>query len=180
MGDRLKKVFIINGSPTSGKNTFVDMVGKYIPVAHYSYVDMTRCALDYIGIDYKNKSDKARRLIESVNNSLEEYCDAPFTDICDITNDFLEDYLVADILFIDIRKPSLIKRYVDKYKGTGTILMVSNVPISNATESDSLVENYEYDIKIDNTGTLAQLQEQAEKFAKIIAERFDDVEEVEE
>lgn len=156
------QIFVLNGSPTAGKNTFVDMIPA--KTIHYSYVDFTRDILDYAGIDYRKKSDKVRVLLESINNALEEFDDIPFKDCCDLTQDFLNGLYEEEYLFIDIRKPCNIKRFLDKFKGARAVYVDNKKPISSVTESDSQVANYDYDFYIDNSGSLEDLQNEVNRF----------------
>lgn len=156
------QVFVLNGSPTSGKNTFVEMLP--CESAHYSYVDFTRDMLDYKGIDYKAKTGKERILLESINNALEEFDDIPFKDCCDLTKDFLGGSLECEYLFVDIRKPKNIKRFLNEFKGARAVYVDNKKPISFVTVSDSQVADYEYDFYIDNSGSLEDLQREADRF----------------
>lgn len=73
-----KRIFILNGVHTSGKDTFVKYINEYgIDVVHYSYVDFTSDMLESKGINIKDKSNKLRKLLCDVNNALEEYNDIP-------------------------------------------------------------------------------------------------------
>lgn len=161
------QIFVLNGSPTAGKNTFVKMLP--CDCVHYSYVDFTRSMLDYKEVDYKPKpnepkSNKSRVLLETINNALEEFDDIPFKDCCDLTRDFLEGYLECEYLFVDIRKPCNIKRFLDEFKGARAVYIDDKRPISSVTESDSQVANYDYDFYIDNSGSLENLQREANRF----------------
>ena len=160
------QIFVLNGSPKAGKNTFVDMIPY--STTHYSYVDLTRRMLDSEDIYYGIKSESVRVLLETINNALEKYNDIPFKDICSVTDDFLYGYLETDYLFVDIRKPENIKKYIDKYKGARTIFVDDKRPVSNVTESDSLVADYHYDFYIDNSGSLEDLGKEAIKFISMI------------
>lgn len=157
------QVFVLNGSPTSGKNTFVEMM-PYETV-HYSYVDFTREILRNAGIPVETKTNDMRVLLESVNNAIEIYNDIPFKDCCDVIMDFLDGrYENCELLFIDVRKPENIDRFFRLFKGIRTVYVSNKKPISSVTESDSQVANYEYDFYIDNSGSLEDLQREADRF----------------
>ena len=86
-----KRIFILNGIHTSGKDTFVKYINEYgIDAIHYSYVDFTRDMLESKGINIKDKSNKLRKLLCDVNNALEEYNDIPFKDCLNIADNFLK------------------------------------------------------------------------------------------
>ena len=158
-------IFVLNGSPRAGKNTFVELIPN---AAHYSYVDLTRRMLDTEGIDYKFKSNSARVMLETINNALEKYDDIPFKDICRIADDFISGYIGSEYLFIDIRKPDNIKRFVERYKGARTVYVDDKKPISSVTLSDSVVADYKYDFYIDNSGSLEDFRKEAIKFISML------------
>ena len=165
MQNTTNQVFVLNGNPCSGKNTFCEILNDIIPTLHYSYVDFTRYMLDTVKIDYSEKTEKTRKFLEGVNDCLEQYADIPFKDICDITNDFLNGEIEnCRLLFIDIRKPENIKRFVEKFKGARTIYVEDNKPTSTVTLSDSLVKEFNYDFYIINESGLDQLKNNTIRF----------------
>lgn len=157
------QIFILNGSPTAGKNTFVEMLP--CETAHYSYVDFTREILNVAGIPVGTKTNDIRVLLETVNNALESYNDIPFKDCCKVIIDFLEGkYDDCELLFIDVRKPENIERFRSRFNGIRTVYVDNKKPISSVTESDSQVADYEYDFYIDNSGSLEDLQKEVDRF----------------
>ena len=59
-----QKIFYINGAGGSGKDTFVDLVEKFVPVWKLSTVDeVKRIAIDHFGWD-SVKDDKGRQFDE--------------------------------------------------------------------------------------------------------------------
>ena len=159
--------FVLNGSPRSGKDTFCTLVEKYGAVKHFSYVDFTRNMLDKAHIDYRKKTDKDRQLLETINNALETYDDIPLKDICEnviyaiAKADFRNLYI-----FVDIRKPENIKRFIEKFSDAKTVYIDDGRELSEATESDHSVKDYDYDYYIMNDGSLTDLQNAVEKFIK--------------
>ena len=163
-----KRIFILNGMAQSGKDTFVTTLHKLgIETIHYSYVDFTRDMLENAGILTNKKTDKLRKLLCDVNNSLEEYDDIPFRDCCSIIENFIEGFIEGDWLLIDCREPKNIdrlKKCVDT--NVETIFIKSN-RICNASSADMAVsEEYEYDYYIDNTGTLSEFELNIEEFTR--------------
>lgn len=160
-------IFVLNGSPRSGKDTFCTLVEKYGVVKHFSYVDFTRTMLDKMHIDYSKKTDKDRQLLETINNALEAYDDIPMKDICEnviyaiAKADFRNLYI-----FVDIRKPENIKRFIEKFPDAKTVYIDDGRELSEATESDHSVKDYDYDYYVMNNGTLADLQAEVDKFVK--------------
>ena len=159
--------FVLNGSPRAGKDTFCTFMEKYGVVKHFSYVDFTRNMLNKAHIDYRKKTDKDRQLLETINNALESYDDIPMKDICEnviyaiAKADFRNLYI-----FVDIRKPENIKRFIEKFPDTKTVYIDDGKELSEATESDHSVKDYNYDYYIMNDGSLTDLQNAVEKFIK--------------
>lgn len=158
-------IFVLNGSPRSGKDTFCTLVEKYGVVKHFSYVDFTRNMLDKAHIDYRKKTDKDRQLLEIINNALEVYDDIPMKDICE---NVLYAISKADFrnlfIFVDIRKPENIKRFLEKYPDAKTLYIDDGKELSNATVSDHSVKDYDYDYYIMNDSSLDDLQKKVDSF----------------
>ena len=159
-------IFVLNGSPRSGKDTFCALMEKYGEVEHYSYVDFTRYMLSEVNIDYHKKTDKDRQLLETINNALEAYDDIPMKDICESVIDTIGHYIDNKDLFIfvDIRKPDNIKRFLEKFPEAKTVYIDDGKELSNATESDHSVKDYDYDYYIVNNGSLDDLQKKVGSF----------------
>lgn len=160
-------IFVLNGSPRSGKDTFCTLMEAYGTIEHYSYVDFTRAMLDKMRVDYHKKTDKDRQLLETINNALETYDDIPFKDVCE---NVIYAIAKADFrnlfIFVDIRKPDNIRRFLEKFPEAKTVYIDDGKELSNATESDHSVKDYNYDYYIMNDGSLTDLQNAVEKFIK--------------
>ena len=162
----MKKIIIINGFH-SGKDTFVKFANEFAEVVNYSYVDFTRNMYLDSGIDISGKTDSDRILLAQTNNLLETWGDIPFKDVCDISNDFLDNKIDGDILFLHIRDTAAISRFVAELGAKTTIktlLIRRNNGLNTPTPEDAGIENYSYDYYIDNNGTLKELREKAETF----------------
>lgn len=162
-----KRIFVLNGVHSTGKDTFVKYINEYgIDAVHYSYVDFTRNMLDNAGININNKTDKIRKLLCDINNALEEYDDIPFKDCCEIADDFKNDWIEGDWLIIDCREPKKIERLKQRLNAK-TIFIKSNKKITANNVADKAVaEDYKYDYIIDNTGTLEDLKKNTLAFLK--------------
>ena len=165
----VKRIFILNGVHSTGKDTFVKYINNFgIDAVHYSYVDFTRNMLDSVGVDINNKTDKIRKLLCDINNALEEYNDIPFKNCCNIADDFKNDWLEGNWLIIDCREPKKIERLKQKLNAK-TIFIKSNKKITADNVADKAVaEYYQYDYIIDNTGTLDDLKAITLDFVKSI------------
>lgn len=166
-------IFVLNGSPRSGKDTLTDFFSERGLVYHFSYVDVVRDILKSKHIDFSRKTDKDRKLMESICNALEEYDDIPmkrlFSDVeytIDVENWRNLGHSNNAFIFVDIRKPDNIERFKKKFPKTITLYVDDGKDINNVTESDASVRDYEYDYYIENTGTLAEFEETVNKFIK--------------
>ena len=127
-----KRIFVLNGVHSTGKDTFVKYINEYgVDAVHYSYVDFTRNMLDSVSIDANNKTDKMRKLLCDINNALEEYDDIPFKDCCEIADDLKNDWIEGDWLIIACRESKKIERLKQKLNAK-TIFIKSNKKISES------------------------------------------------
>ena len=91
--------------------------------------------------------------------------DIPMKDICEnviyaiAKADFRNLYI-----FVDIRKPENIKRFIEKFPDTKTMYIDDGRELSEATESDHSVKDYDYDYYVMNNGSLDDLQKKVGSF----------------
>lgn len=171
-----KQVFIINGSAGHGKDTFVEMVRNYfykplITVENYSSVSKIKEIAKIIGWNGE-KTERDRKLLSDLKMLTTEYNDMPLNDMKKFSHDFLEDINtinVARILFLHIREPEEIARAVkefEKYNAKTVLVKRDSVQHIISNIADENVFNYNYDIVINNNGTLEELKEKADMFSK--------------
>lgn len=160
----IKKVYITNGSAGNGKDTFAELLSKYISVFKYSSIDLVKEMFESVGISKDNKTEKKRKLWSDGKDMLTKYDDIPFKDIASIVADFKNNKIETEVLLIDIREPEEIARAVETF-GAETILIDNpNVDKIESNHADANVKNYEYDYTIENDGTLEQLDKMAYLF----------------
>lgn len=160
-------VYIVNGYPQAGKDTFVHSCARKINrartyrVKSFSTVDPIKAMLLTYGWD-GNKTPKSRKAMAEIKqicvkyNFIESYIDK-------IINDGYEE----DVIFIFSREPKEIKEIKEQY-GAKTIF-IKRTPtnfLDLSNDSDKNVENFDYDFYIDNTGDFNQLDEQILIFLK--------------
>lgn len=162
----MKKIYVTNGSATNGKDTFAEMMGKYIHTYKYSSINLVKEMLEIAGIDRKEKTEEYRLLCSDLKDRLTKYDDIPFKDVASIVKDFKNNLIDTDVLLIDIREPEEIARAV-KIFGAETILVRNpNTKKITSNHADRDVENYDYDYIIENDGTLEQLDKVAHTFVE--------------
>lgn len=158
-----KKVFIINGSGGVGKDTFCEYVGHYAKVKVISSIDLVKDYASKMGWN-GSKTPRDRKFLSDLKDLLTKYNDYPFRDICQKVLWFKEDD--NEFLFIHIREPEEIDRAKREFNAH-TILMVNdNVRGIYSNHADARVLEYNYDIVIDNSGTLKDLDIIAKDFVE--------------
>lgn len=158
-----KKVFIINGSGGVGKDTFCEYVGHYAKVKVISSIDLVKDYASKMGWN-GSKTPIDRKFLSDLKDLLTKYNDYPFRDICQKVLWFKEDD--NEFLFIHIREPEEIDRAKREFNAH-TILMVNdNVKGIYSNHADARVLEYNYDIVIDNSGTLKDLEIIAKDFVE--------------
>lgn len=158
-----KKVFIINGSGGVGKDTFCEYVGHYAKVKVISSIDLVKDYASKMGWN-GSKTPRDRKFLSDLKDLLTKYNDYPFRDICQKVLWFKEDD--NEFLFIHIREPEEIDRAKREFNAH-TILMVNdNVKGIYSNHADARVLEYNYDIVIDNSGTLKDLEIIAKDFVE--------------
>ena len=163
----MKKIYILNGTGTSGKGTFVNYMRQYMPSLYYSIAELPKEAANKLGWD-GGKTEKDRKFLSDIVDLSTAYNDAPFKDVASLVTDFKkrEDFSGYEVLFIDMRDPKDIARAVKEF-GAETILMRKpDVRKIESNHADKNVENYEYDYIIENDGSLEQLDLMARFFAR--------------
>lgn len=163
----MKKIYILNGVGTSGKGTFVEFVGKYIPTHKYSIVDLPKEAAKVLGWS-GGKDEKDRRFLSDIMDLSTEYNDSPFRDVLSVVTDFKNNLIEDEVLFVDMRDPKDIARAVETFGAETILIRNPNVEKIESNHADRDVENYDYDYIIENDGTLEQLEKVAKYFVREI------------
>lgn len=160
-------VVIINGSPMSGKSTFVDIckhISKRGRVHEYSTVDFVKQIAEECGWD-GTKDAKNRKFLSDLKDLLAEWNDVPFKKSKEFI-DAVHTFAQGDIMvFIHCREPQEIQKFVDHYgKDQCHTLLIQRPSVDGDDQSnhaDAQVDEYDYDLTIVNDGTLDQLKETA-------------------
>lgn len=163
-----KKIFVINGSGGVGKDTFVNMVAKYVPTINFSSIDKVKEIAKLAG--WKGgKTDEDRKFLSVLKDLIAEYNDMPYESMVERIKNFKED-TVNEFLFLHIREPEEIKRIASEYD-VFTILIKRPIKHITSNKADAEVDNYRYDLVIENYGDLAELNELAKGFVDSVKKR---------
>lgn len=166
------KIFIINGVPHSGKTTFeqyVQEVTKNTAVYITSIIDYVKFIANYAGWD-GGKTIADRKFLSNLKNILTEWNDSPMQDILAQLRD-IKNHETNAVVFIDMREPNDIERFKELWEEDLIATILVKRPdkegITYGNRADDEVFNYNYDIVIENSGSLLDLRSAAVTFSAI-------------
>lgn len=158
----MKKIFIVNGKPRAGKDTFAELLGKHCRVFKYSSVTKVKQIAAKCGWD-GGKTDEDRRFLSRLKKITTEYNDMSYDDVAEKVAYFLKtDFF--DVMLIDIREPEEIDRAIEGFGAEAVFIENKNVPAVTTNWSDRNVELFEYDHIVLNNGTLEDFDETVKEF----------------
>jgi dephospho-CoA kinase len=158
-----KYIFITNGTGGCGKDTFASFLKEMVPTIKFSSIDRVKSLARFCGWD-GGKREKDRKFLSDLKLLITDYSDMPFMSIRSTVETFLNHDSTNKVLLIDIREPKEIERAKNAF-GAQTILITNNrVSPILSNMADAYVNNYEYDIVIENNGTLDDLRNTTRKF----------------
>lgn len=109
------------------------------------------------------KTNEDRRFLSDLKDALTRWKDIPYQKI-GTTIKNLKAGNKVDLLFIDCREPKEIQRFVNDYNALTVIVQRGEFIQLMGNHADDEVMNYQYDITIDNSRGLKELQEEAQIF----------------
>lgn len=160
------RVYIINGMGGCGKDTFADFLKQMVPyVLKISSIDRIKSIAKQCGWD-GGKTEKDRKFLSDLKMLLSEYNDHPYQYLKSWVNMTQKDEYQFRVLLIDIREPEEIERAKKEF-GAKTILIRNNrIPPILSNPADARVFEYDYDITIENNGTLEEFEAATRRFAE--------------
>ena len=169
------KVVIVNGRGASGKSTFETMVQKIakardLRVEIISTIDYVKKVAKSIGWN-GSKTPADRRFLSDLKDALTRWDDIPYKKVQQRIEYYGKEFsgFKTDILFIDCREPEEIARFVEDYNAL-TVLVQRGEIVLLGNHADDNVENYQYDIVIDNSRGLDELLQEATIFVETFVE----------
>lgn len=161
----MKKIYIVNGKPRSGKDTFAQYMSEFIPTLKVSAIDKIKEIAKQCGWDGVSKTERDRKFLSDLKLLTVEYSDLPYKDILRWGGIFLSDN-EKEVMLIDIREPEEIDK-IKKALNAKTILIKNdNVSSVESNVSDSKVLDYEYDYVVTNNGTLNDFRMTVAEFVR--------------
>lgn len=164
----MKKIFIVNGKPRAGKDTFAELLGKHCRVFKYSSVAKVKQIAAKCGWD-GSKMDKDRRFLSELKRITTEFNDMSYDDVAEKVAYFLKtDFF--DVMLIDIREPEEIERAIEGFGAEAIFIENKNVPAvtTNLSDRNADVEFFEYDHIVLNNGTLEDFEKTVKRFYEFI------------
>lgn len=159
-------IYIMNGYPESGKTTFEQMV-KTLMGRHcrglFSIIDPIKEAAAALG--WRNDKDpEGRKFLSDLKDLSTEYNNFPIRDIIARVSCAMISAEENDCCFIDCREPSEIFYLTEQLDAKAVLIYRLEAPSIISNHADSNVENYKYDIYINNTTTIDDLWKTADDF----------------
>lgn len=170
-----KQIFIINGSGGVGKDTFVEMVvGKLIanelvakqinkPVMNFSSVDKIKQIAKVIGWNGE-KTEYNRKFLSDLKLLCIKYNDLPFNSMKEQVDVFLHNDSL--MLFLHIREPDEIARAAKAFSAKTILIKRDSIKHIVSNMADKYVLNYDYDIIINNNGTITDYENKINNFVQ--------------
>ena len=162
-----KLVFVVNGKPRAGKDTFAIILNRYIDVYKYSAVTKVKEIATLCGWDGQ-KEERDRKFLHELKMLTSEYSDMSHQDVVNEINKYRNGEIEADVFVVDVREPEDIKRLVEEVGAITVFIENDNVPAITSNAADANVENFEYDFVIPNNGTMKEFEDEIKLFMEFL------------
>ena len=162
-----QKIFVLNGNATCGKDTFAQMVGNYVKTSHFSIVDPIRKIMSNlpkeVEIELGKKDERLRLLTSDLKLALERFSDYPYREV---KNFIAGEGKNKECIFIDMREKHNIEQLKKDYDAKVIFIENNRAPRITSNVADAHIFENPYDIKIENNGTLEDLEREAKYFVE--------------
>lgn len=178
------KIIIINGCGGCGKSTFIRFCQDYcnsrwqdVKVYELSSVDFVKDVAAFCGWD-GTKTTKNRTFLHNIKVLLEEWNDVPNKKVLERIN-LLKNHQSLGVFFVNIREDYNINSFKAMAKKLGyncltLIVKNPNIITNEVPELISAINNYNYDVIINNNKNLSDLTFLANNFMQdLIDGKFD-------
>ena len=162
-----KLVFIVNGKPRAGKDTFAMILNRYMDVYKYSAVTKVKEIATLCGWDGR-KEERDRKFLHELKMLTSEYSDMSYQDVVNEIEKYRNGEIEADVFVVDVREPEDIKRLVEEVGAITVFIENDNVPAITSNAADANVENFEYDFVIPNNGTMKEFEDEIKLFMEFL------------
>ena len=162
-----KLVFIVNGKPRAGKDTFAMILNRYMNVYKYSAITKVKEIATLCGWDGQ-KEERDRKFLHELKMLTSEYSDMAYQDVVNEIKKYRNGEIEADIFIVDVREPEEIERLAKEVGALTVFIENNNVPAITSNAADANVENYEYDFVVPNNGTMNDFEEEIKLFMEFL------------
>ena len=162
-----KLVFIVNGKPRAGKDTFAMILNRYMDVYKYSAVTKVKEIATLCGWDGR-KEERDRKFLHELKMLTSEYSDMSYQDVVNEIEKYRNGEIEADVFVVDVREPEEIERLAKEVGAITVFIENNNVPAIMSNAADANVENYEYDFVIRNNGTMKEFEDEIKIFMEFL------------
>lgn len=154
----MKKVIVINGRGTAGKDTLCKFVGKHYRVINVSAITPIKEAAALIGWNGE-KTEAARKFLADMKQLSVQYNDYPTRYLLEQYRTFMDTD--AQVLFVHIREADQIAHFVASVPTKVLTLLVkrSGCDVRLGNDADDNVEEYSYDYTYFNDCPLEKAEE---------------------
>ena len=162
-----KMIFIVNGKPRAGKDTFAMILNRYMDVYKYSAVTKVKEIATLCGWDGQ-KEERDRKFLHELKMLTSEYSDMSHQDVVNEIKKYRNGEIEADVFVVDVREPEEIERLAKEVGAITIFIENNNVPAITSNAADANVENYEYDFVIQNNGTMKEFEDEIKIFMEFL------------
>ena len=157
-----KQIYVTNGMARSGKDSFAEILNKYIPTMKYSSIDWVKEIAEECGWDGA-KTERDRKFLSDLKMLISEYSNMPFKKVEEKINEFLNNDKYS-VLLIDIREPSEIDKVKNAFNAKTILINNDRVKFINSNAGDAGVYDYDYDYMVQNNSTIDVFEENIKSF----------------
>lgn len=162
-----KMVFIVNGKPRAGKDTFAEILNRYMVVYKYSAVTKVKEIAKQCGWTGA-KEERDRKFLHELKKLTSDYSDLPYQDVLDKIEKYRSGEILADVFVVDVREPEEIDRLRKATDAITIYIENENVPAITSNEADANVANYKYDFTIFNNDTIEEFENNIMNFMEFL------------
>ena len=169
----LKTVIVINGAGGVGKDTLCNIAAKHFNVWNVSSITPIKELAAACGWQGE-KTDRARKFLADLKQLTVAYNDYPLKWLQKQYEAFLQSE--ATVLFVHIREPEEIRKFVDATDGKALTLLIEGGEYflsrrqgkAYGNAADDCVANYPYDYRYKNEFSLKETEEVFPRFLRRI------------
>lgn len=160
-----KIAFVINGKGGVGKDSVCDAVASKWKTRNISSITPIKYFAKQMGWTGA-KDDRDRKFLSDLKQLLVDYCDLPQRYCVQMFKEFMAS-ADEEIMFIHIREPENIKRFIKSTDYRCLSLLVRRKAVDGreyGNKSDDNVEDYDYDYVYNNDKSLEEMPEDVISF----------------